>query len=146
MSNVEVVKIGEHVSLISVSLPNDLLKDLDAILGKERSAVRSEVVRQAIRTYLIEYKELGKLKGNIIATVTVLYDKKETNEELSKLRNEFRDMITAIFHSHLTETSCLEVMVIKGPAKRLKNLIDELKANKPVRQIKFSIIITNEVK
>ena len=77
------MKIGEHVSIISVSLPNDLLEDLDAILSKERSAARSEVVRQAIRTYLIEYKELGKLKGNIIATVTVLYEKKDKNEELS---------------------------------------------------------------
>lgn len=141
----EVMKIGERVSIISVSMPTDLLEDLDVILGEEGSATRSEVLRQAIRTYLIEYKELSKLKGTIIATVSVLYDKKETNEELSKLRNEFRDMITAIFHSHLTETTCLEVMVIKGPAKRLKSLIDGLKANKPVKQIKFSIMMNDEV-
>ena len=139
------MKIGERVSIISVSMPTDLLEDLDVILGEEGSATRSEVLRQAIRTYLIEYKELSKLKGTIIATVSVLYDKKETNEELSKLRNEFRDMITAIFHSHLTETTCLEVMVIKGPAKRLKSLIDGLKANKPVKQIKFSIMMNDEV-
>jgi CopG family nickel-responsive transcriptional regulator len=139
------MKIGERVSIISVSLPNDLLEDLDGILGEEGSATRSKVLRQAIRTYLIECKELSKLKGTIIATVTVLYDKKETNEELSKLRNEFRDMITAIFHTHLTETTCLEVMVIKGPAKRLKSLIDGLKANKPVKQIKFSIMMNDEV-
>ncbi len=142
----KVVKIGEHVSIISVSLPNDLLKDLDAILDKERSAARSEVVRQAIRTYLIEYKELGKLKGNIIATVTILYERRDKNEELSTLHHEFRNMITAYLHSHLTKNSCLEVMVIKGPAKRLKGLIEGLKANKPVKQINFSImIITNEV-
>ena len=122
-----------------------MLEDLDAILGEERSATRSEVLRQAIRSYLIEYKELDKLKGNVIATVTVLYEKKDQNDELSRLRHEFRDMITAYLHSHLTETNCLEVMVIKGPAKRLKSLIDGLKANKPVKQIKFSIMITNEV-
>ena len=133
------------MSIISISLPNKLLEELDAILGEEKSATRSEVLRQAIRSYLIEYRELDKIKCSIIATVTVLYEKKENNEELSRLRNEFRDMITAILHSHLTETSCLEVMVIKGPAKRLKSLIDGLKANKPVKQINFSIMITNEV-
>jgi CopG family nickel-responsive transcriptional regulator len=133
------------MSIISISLPNKLLEELDAILGEEKSATRSEVLRQAIRSYLIEYKELDKFKCSIIATVTVLYEKKENNEELSRLRNEFRDMITAYLHSHLTETSCLEVMVIKGPAKRLKSLIDGLKANKPVKQINFSIMITNEV-
>jgi metal-responsive CopG/Arc/MetJ family transcriptional regulator len=53
-------------------------------------------------------------------------------------------MITAYLHSHLTDISCLEVMVIKGPTSRLKELIDGLKANKPVKQIKFSVMTTDE--
>jgi len=132
------------MSIISVSLPKELLEELDAILGEDKNATRSEVLRQAIRSYIIEYKELDKFEGDIIATVTVLYEKQEQNEELFKLQHEFSDMITAYLHSHLNETSCLEVMVIKGPAKRLKSLIDGLKANKPVKQIKFSIMITGE--
>jgi len=130
------------LSIISVSLPKDLLEELDAVLGEDKNATRSEVLRQAIRSYLTEYKDLDNLKGNIIATITVLYEKKEQNEELSRLQHEFSDMITAYLHSHLTETSCLEVMVIKGPSKRLKSLIDGLKANKPVKQIKVSVMIT----
>ena len=136
--------VGKRMSIISVSLPKELLEELDAILGEDKNATRSEVLRQAIRSYIIEYKELDKFEGDIIATVTVLYEKQEQNEELFKLQHEFSDMITAYLHSHLNETSCLEVMVIKGPAKRLKSLIDGLKANKPVKQIKFSIMITGE--
>jgi CopG family nickel-responsive transcriptional regulator len=124
-------------------LPNELLEELDAVLGEEKFATRSEVLRQAVRSYLTEYKELDKLEGSVIATVTVLYEKKEKNEELFRLQHEFSDMITAYLHSHLTETSCLEVMVIKGPSKRLKSLIDGLKANKPVKQIKFHIMTTD---
>lgn len=97
---------------------------------------------QALRSYLNEYRKLDKLKGNVIATISVFYNKEEKNEELFKLQHEFSDMITAYLHSHLTETSCLEVMVIKGSSKRLKQLIDGLKANKPVKQIKFSILTT----
>jgi CopG family nickel-responsive transcriptional regulator len=132
------------MSIISVSLPKELLKELDAVLGEERYATRSEVLRQAVRTYVSEYKELEKIRGNIIATITVLYEKAEKNEELFRLQHEFSDMITAYLHSHLTEKSCLEIMVAKGPAKRLKSLIDGLKANKPVKQIKFFIMSTNE--
>jgi CopG family nickel-responsive transcriptional regulator len=132
------------LSIVSLSLPKELLKELDAILGEERCASRSEVLRQAVRSYITEYKELEKLKGDIIASITVLYEKTEQNEELFRLQHEFSDMITAYLHSHLTDTSCLEVMVIKGPSKRLKSLIDGLKANKPVKQIKFSIMITDE--
>ena len=138
------MQVGEHMSIISVSLPKELLEELDAILGEDKNATRSEVLRQAIRSYIIEYKELDKFEGNVIATVTVLYEKHEQNEELFKLQHEFSDMITAYLHSHLTETSCLEVMVIKGPAKQLKSFIDGLKANKPVKQIKFSVMITDE--
>ena len=134
------------MSIISVSLPKELLEELDAILGEDKSATRSEILRQAVRSYITEYKELDKVEGNVIATISVLYEKKEQNEELFRLQHEFGDMITAYLHSHLTDTSCLEVMVIKGPANRLKTLIDGLKANKPVRQIKFSIMIAEETK
>lgn len=128
------------MSIISLSLPTELLEELDAVLGREKSATRSEVLRQAVRSYLNEYKKLEEIEGNLIATVSVLYDKQEKNVELFKLQHEFGDMIAAYLHSHLTETNCLEVMVIKGPSKRFKQLIDGLKANKPVKQIKFSIM------
>ena len=128
------------MGIISLSLPDELLEKLDAILGEERDASRSEVVRQAVRSYISQYNELDKVKGQIIATITVLYEKTEKNEELSRLQHEFSDMITAYLHSHLTETSCLEVMVVKGSAKRLKDLVDGLKANKPVKQLNFSVL------
>jgi len=132
------------MSIISVSLPTQLLEELDAILGENKSATRSEVLRQAVRSYINEYKQLDQIKGEVIGTISVLYEKKEQNDELFKLQHEFSDMITAYLHSHLTETSCLEVMVIKGPATRLKGLIDGIKANKPVRQIKFSLMTIGE--
>jgi CopG family transcriptional regulator, nickel-responsive regulator len=132
------------VSIISLSLPKELLKELDAIRGEVRGASRSEVIRQAVRMYISEYSKIYEIKGKVIATVTVLYDKTEKNDELFHLQHEFGDMITAYLHSHLTGGECLEVMVVKGSAKRLKSLIDGLKANKPVRQIKFSVMTTRE--
>ena len=143
-NQVSIIEVGERMSIISVSLPTELLEELDAILGEEKNANRSEILRQAVRSYITKYKELDKLEGSVIATITVLYEKKDQNEELFRLQHEFSDMITAYLHSHLTETSCLEVMVIKGPAKQLKNLIDGLKANKPVKQIKFSIMLADQ--
>ena len=132
------------MSIISLSLPNELLEQLDTILGEDRGANRSEVVRQAVRMYLTQYSELGKIKGNVIATITVLYDKAEENKELFRIQHEFDDMITAYLHSHISETSCLEVMVVKGASERLRSLIDGLKANKPVKQIKVSVMSINE--
>jgi len=125
--------------VVSLSIPDELLSELDTILGGERYASRSEVVRQAVHKYIMEYRELEKLKGEIIATITLLYEKTEKNEGLH-LQHEFDDIVTQYLHSHLTEKSCLEVMVVKGQSKRLKNLIDGLKANRHVKQLKFSVM------
>jgi CopG family nickel-responsive transcriptional regulator len=128
------------VEIISLSLPEKLLKELDDVLGEEHSATRSEVIRQAVRNYILEYNELEKIRGVVTATITVLYGKTEKNEELYKLQHKFSDMITAYLHSHLAEENCLEVLVVKGSSKRLLDLIDGLKANKPVKKIKFAIM------
>jgi CopG family nickel-responsive transcriptional regulator len=129
--------------VISLSIPNELLNELDTVLGREWYASRSEVVRQAVRKYISEYRELDVLKGEAIATVTVLYEKMNKGGELT-LQHEFDDIVTAYLHSHLAEKSCLEVMVVKGSCKRLKNLIDGLKANKHVKQLKLSVMAVGE--
>jgi len=94
--------------------------------------------------YLTQYNELEKSRGNVIATITVLYEKTEENKELFRLQHEFDDVITTYLHAHLSEISCLEVMVVKVSSERLRSLIDGLKANKPVKQINFSIMAINE--
>lgn len=124
--------------IISLSIPDELLKQLDRILGEEWYASRSEVVRQALRKYIAEYKELENMKGTIIATITALYEKRDKSEGLTHLQHEFADVMTTYLHSHLAGNSCLEVMVVKGSSKRLKDLMDGLKANKHVKQLKFS--------
>jgi len=126
--------------IISLSIPDELRNELDMILGEKWYANRSEVVRQALRKYIAEYKELENIEGNIIATVTALYDKRDTNEELTQLQHKFGDVMTTYLHSHLIEKNCLEVMVFKGSSKRLKDMVDGLKANRHLRQLKFSIM------
>jgi CopG family nickel-responsive transcriptional regulator len=126
--------------IISLSIPDELRNELDRILGEEWYASRSEVVRQALRKYISEYKELENIRGNIVATITALYEKRDKNEELTQLQHEFGDVMTTYLHTHLTEKSCLEVMVVNGPSKRLKDMIDGLKANRHVTQLKFSVM------
>ncbi|HVP93037.1 MAG TPA: nickel-responsive transcriptional regulator NikR [Acidobacteriota bacterium] len=128
------------MAIISLSIPDELLNQLDKILGEEWYASRSEIVRQALRKYIAEYKELENIKGTIVATITALYEKRDKDEGLTHLQHEFGDIMTTYLHSHIAGTSCLEVMVVKGSSKRLKDLMDGLKANKHVRQLKFSIM------
>jgi len=127
--------------VVSLSIPDELLAELDTVLGEGKPASRSEVIRQALRNYISEYRGLSEMKGIVIATITVLYDKEEKNDGHLGLQHEFGEIITSYLHSHLSDDSCLEVMVIKGDASRLKQLIDGLKANLHLKNMKFSVMV-----
>ncbi|MDI9643674.1 MAG: CopG family ribbon-helix-helix protein [Candidatus Verstraetearchaeota archaeon] len=126
--------------VISISLPDELLSELDKVLGEEWYASRSEVIRQAVRKYISEYRSLERIEGEVVATITVLYNKMEKGEDQLRLQHEFGDIISAFLHSHMDGSTCLEVMVVKGRSKRLKELIDGMKAIRGVRQINFALM------
>jgi CopG family nickel-responsive transcriptional regulator len=127
--------------IVSLSIPDELLAELDNIMGETWRASRSEVVRQALHKYITEYKELEEGQGDreVIATITVLHEKSDRNEDL-RLQHEFDDIVTQYLHSHLTSKDCLEVMVVRGNLHRLKDLIDGLKASKMVKRLEFFVM------
>jgi CopG family nickel-responsive transcriptional regulator len=125
--------------VVSLSIPDELLEALDAVTGGERQATRSEVVRQALNSYLSEYHELKQRKGELIATITILHEKTDRGQDLD-LQHEFDDIVAQYHHTHLSGRTCLEIMVVKGSSGRFKELIDGLKANRHVTQLKYFIM------
>ena len=58
--------------VVSMSLTNDLLRKLDALIADKGYSSRSEAIRDAIRTSLSEY-ELSRLdQGRVAATITTI--------------------------------------------------------------------------
>ncbi|NHV45738.1 MAG: hypothetical protein HA493_03780, partial [Candidatus Verstraetearchaeota archaeon] len=54
--------------------------------------------------------------------------------------HKFIDIIIAFIHVHINNNKCLEVMVIKGKAEKLRKMISELKTRKNIENIGVSII------
>jgi len=125
------------VVVVSLSIPDELLELLDAIAESGRQATRSEVVRQALNSYISEYRSLEQMRGEIVATITVLHEK--SNKGLD-LQHEFDDIVVQYHHTHLSKKTCLEMMVIKGSSRRLKELMDGLKADRHVKQLKCFVM------
>ena len=123
--------------VVSLSIPDELLELLDAIAESGRQATRSEVVRQALNSYISEYRSLEQMHGEIVATITVLHEK--SNKGLD-LQHEFDDIVVQYHHTHFSKKTCLEMMVIKGSSRRLKELMDGLKADRHVKQLKCFVM------
>jgi CopG family nickel-responsive transcriptional regulator len=128
------------LTIISVSIPDRLLKELDNSVEKRGFANRSEALRQAIRFFVEEQRNLEEVEGEIIAIVTVVYEKAAKSNRMLTLQHEWGSIVLTFLHTHVDKRSCLEVMVVRGFMQAIRKLVDAMKANERVRQVKVTII------
>jgi CopG family nickel-responsive transcriptional regulator len=130
------------VTVISVSVPERLLERVENSIREQGFANRSEIVRQALRTYIMEGRSLRELEGEIAASITIIYERETTKGQISEIQHSFGDIISTFLHAHIAEDYCLEVIVVKGEAKTVRKLVDAFRTNEQINQIKVSILST----
>ena len=72
----------------------------------------------------------------------VLYDHevKGLNEALIDTQHKRADVIYSSMHIHLSEQDCLEAIAVRGRAKEIRELTQELRTKKGVKQVKLSTV------
>lgn len=121
------------VARIGVSLEPELLRELDVIVKERGYANRSQALRDLIRTVLIRKRWESK-RSPVLATVTVMYDHRSggITKRLLEKQHGFYHRIKSSTHVHLSQESCLEVLVAQGKATQLNRLVNELRGIKGV--------------
>ena len=137
----------ENVVRVGVSFEPDLLKKYDKLIKEKGYNNRSEAIRDLVRKELSE-TEIGKGKGEIIGTLTYVYDH-DYSDLLHKLlhiqhHHKGHSAIKASTHIHMDQKYCLEVMVIRGDIKEVRELADGIRALKGV--LFGELVVTNLVK
>ena len=121
--------------IISVSMDEVILKNLDEIAQRRKYRSRSEAVREALREF-IDVTEWGREAAQASVILAVIYEKGKPKADLAMLQHRF-DEIRTMLHTHLNEVDCLQIFVAEGPTARLKELIGQIRRVKGVKQIKF---------
>ena len=135
----------ETVSRFSVSLDKKLLRELDRMCREKSYDNRSLAIADMIRAHLVEHRQqLGR--GEIAGSITLVFDhhKHHLQELLTDLQHEHRDVIISTLHAHLDHDNCLEVLAVRGKARDIKQLADELIAAKGVKHGKLTITTTGK--
>jgi len=116
-----------------VSLEEDLLKELDALVEKRKLPNRSQAVRSLIRKNLVQEKWEGNER--VSGCVVLIYDhhKRELLNKSIDVQHKYQHLVLAVQHVHLDHDNCLEAIIVKGKAKELKDLADRLIALKGVK-------------
>jgi CopG family nickel-responsive transcriptional regulator len=125
---------------ISMSLPKQLLKDFDEVLKDRGYNSRSKGIRDALNDYIVRYQWMNEIEGEKVGVVAVIYDHHYTGvlEDLTDIQHQFRDYINATMHIHMSDKNCLEVIVVKGDAKEIRNLTEQIMRLKGVEHVKLT--------
>ena len=122
-----------------VSLDEELLEPFDALCAVKGYSNRSEAIRDLIRKALVA-EEWQQADGQGAGTLTLVYDhhKNDLARRLTQMQHDEHDIIIATLHVHLDHHNCLEVLILKGEAARVRALADKLISCKGVKHGTFS--------
>lgn len=130
------------VTVISVSVPEKLLEHVKSSIKEQGFANRSEIVRQALRAFIRESRSLRELEGEIAASITIIYERDAKKAQISEIQHNFGNLISTLLHAHIEKNYCVEVIVVKGEATRIRKLVEAFRTNEQIDQIKVSILKT----
>ncbi len=136
---------SESVSRFSVSLPADLLRQLDRMAKEKGYDNRSLAIADMIRSELVEHRQRDG-KTEIVGTITLVYDhhKLHVQETLTDIQHDHHDVILSTIHVHLDHHNCLEVLLVRGQASVVKRIADQLIAAKGVKHGKLTVTTTGK--
>lgn len=128
-----------------VSLDEELLEPFDALCAVKGYSNRSEAIRDLIRKALVA-EEWQQADGQGAGTLTLVYDhhKNDLARRLTQIQHDEHDIIIATLHVHLDHHNCLEVLILKGEAARVRALADKLISCKGVKHGTFSGTTTGQ--
>lgn len=128
-----------------VSLDEELLEPFDALCAVKGYSNRSEAIRDLIRKALVA-EEWQQADGQGAGTLTLVYDhhRNDLARRLTQMQHDEHDIIIATLHVHLDHHNCLEVLILKGEAARVRALADKLISCKGVKHGTFSGTTTGQ--
>jgi CopG family nickel-responsive transcriptional regulator len=130
------------VTVVSITLPSDLLKKFDQFIIDRGYYSRSEAFRDAVRSLIAE-AEVGKLEsGSVAATMMIIceYARRDVDLRMSEVRHEFDDVVVENFHRHIDQQYCLEVFIAEGGYQRVLELIGRIRGMRGIIEVKASFM------
>ena len=122
--------------IVSISLNDEILSELDKLQSSMGFSGRSEAIRAGIRAFVSEEKQKSDLSGNIHAILLVVHND-EFDHVVSGITHNFEDLITTHLHSKIEKEKCMELFVIDGDAEKVSTMTKDFQINKNMDTVKL---------
>jgi len=130
------------MTVVSITLPSDLLKKFDQFSKARGYYSRSEAFRDALRSLIAEVEIAKAEAGNVAATlmITCEYARRDVDLRMSEVRHEFDDIVVENVHRHINKQYCLEVFIAEGNYQRVLELIGRIRGMRGIQEVKATFM------
>lgn len=134
--------MSQELDRISLTLPPDMVDQLDDIIDDWDYSSRSEAVRDALRDLFASYDWETEGTGEYHGSITLAHDHHENDiaDHLQSVQHDRTDIITATQHIHISHDQCLETITVNGPKAEINELSNELRSIEGVSQVKVVVV------
>lgn len=127
-------KPREPITRLSISLPQSLAQRLDELVQARGFETRSHAITEMIHQQLLDQSaEAGE--DVVTGTITLSYQHTypHLKQRLAEVQYRHIDAVISSLHVPLEHEQTLEVILVQGPAHRLRAIADELITCKGVK-------------
>jgi CopG family nickel-responsive transcriptional regulator len=130
------------MTVVSVTLPRDLLKRFEQFMKARGYYSRSEAFRDALRSLMAEAEIAKTETGNVAATmmITCEYARRDVDLKMSEVRHEFDDVVVENVHRHINKQYCLEVFIAEGNYQRVLELVGKVRGMRGIQDVKATFM------
>lgn len=122
--------------IVSLSLPDQMVRAMDEIQDSVGFAGRSELVRAAIRLLLEDTREKNAMAGKSNAVVVVSHASVD-EDPVTRLKHSFGDIVRTHIHCRISEEDCIEVFVLSGEGKQISAMSKGFEREKKIKSVKL---------
>ena len=125
-----------HMPIVSISLTEEILKEIDSLQKNLGFSGRSDAIRAGIRSFVSEEKQKENLSGNVNAILLVVHND-EYDNQVNGIKHSYEDLITTHLHSKIEGDKCMELFMLKGEADSVSDITKDFQINKKMDTVKL---------
>lgn len=124
--------------IVSISLNENILKDMDKIQQELGFAGRSELIRAAIRMLIADKRSHEDLSGELNCVLIVTHDE-GFEGPVTEIKHNFDAEVKSHLHYKLGEKKCLELMVLEGRVENIKEIVRQFQTSGGMDNVKLIV-------
>ena len=127
------------MTIVCLSFPDQMIKEMDQIQKSGGFAGRSELVRAAIRLLLEDSREKDSLSGHLNSILIVTHDESD-EAPVTRIKHAFEEIVKTHIHSMISQNNCVELFLLEGEGRMVAMFTREFQKEDKIMSVKLVVI------